>query len=69
MAKPLTSKEYFAGSDADQCVSTLMSKSSTFYKFMGGNAYIDKIYRMWRAYHGIFQDNSFTDHQISFTGE
>lgn len=69
MTIPSTSKEYFAGGSASECASSLQAKAKTFHTFMGGNAYTDKITKMWRAYHGVYNDESYANHEISFTGE
>jgi len=69
MAIPSTSKEYFAGGSASECAASLQAKAKSFHSFMGGNAYTDKITKMWRAYHGVYNDESYANHEISFTGE
>lgn len=69
MAIPSTSKEYFAGGTAEECAASLMAKSKTFYNFMGGNSYLDKITKMWKAYHGVYNDDISGSHDVTFTGE
>ena len=61
--------QYFAASEATLCASNLMAKSRTFYKFMDANAYLEKLSRMWRAYHAMYQNTMSYGHAISFTGE
>lgn len=69
MKIPETSREYFAGSAPEECAGNLLHKSFTFFNVMGGNAYVDKFHKMWKAYHGVYSDNAYSDHQINFTGE
>jgi hypothetical protein len=65
-----TSDVYFAAKPADECASALLNKSTTFYKLQNTNAYLEKIRRMWNAFHGIYTDGVASDgHQVSFTGE
>lgn len=60
---------YFAAKPANECASILLSKSRTFFNRMETNAYIDKITRMWKAYHGAYGDSAGYGHQVQFTGE
>src|SRR5690242_1257398 len=60
---------YFAADEATKTASNLLKKSSTFFKDLNYNAYLDKLYKMWRAYNGIYTNNTYFDHGISFTGE
>lgn len=60
---------YFASKDAKDCADILMNRGQSFYNSMRYNAYLDKITRMWRAYHGAYNDSVGYGHQIEYTGE
>ena len=63
-----TSK-YFAAKEANETASILMAKSKSFYNVLEANAYLEKLARMWRVYHGAFESYTGQGHQITFTGE
>jgi len=60
---------YFAAAEPEVCANDLLGRARSFFSAMESNAYLTKIYRMWKAYHGIYSDNPYDDHQVSFTGE
>lgn len=60
---------YFAAKKPEETASILMAKSKSFYNVLETNAYLEKISRMWRAYHGFYGSGVGGSHQISFTGE
>lgn len=60
---------YFASKEAQECANVLLRRSESFYSSLRYNAYLDKITRMWRAYHGAYNDSVGYGHQIEFTGE
>lgn len=60
---------YFAAKEAKDCTNILLSRGNSFYQNMTANAYLDKITRMWKAYHGAYNDSVGYGHQIEFTGE
>lgn len=60
---------YFASKEGKETASALMAKSRSFYNVLEANAYLEKLARMWRAYHGAFDVSVGVGHQISFTGE
>lgn len=60
---------YFAAKPGDETASILMAKSRSFYNVLEANSYLEKLSRMWRAYHGAFDVSVGVGHQISFTGE
>jgi hypothetical protein len=61
--------QYFAAKPADQAASILLGKAKTFYNKMESNAYLDKLFNSWRFYHGAFQTDISSGHEITFTGE
>lgn len=62
-------ERYFASKEATETASILMAKSKSFYNVLEANAYLEKLARMWRAYHGAFNVSAGGSHEISFTGE
>lgn len=60
---------YFASKNANETASILMAKSKSFYNVLEANNYLDKLSRMWRAYHGAYEAGVSGGHEISFTGE
>lgn len=63
------SYKYFAKSEPLECASSLLSRARTFYSIMDSNAYLDKLQDLYRAYHGLYSENGYRNHEISFTGE
>lgn len=61
---------YFANDTSTNCASNLVAKGRSFYNLMEANYYIEKIHRMWQAYHGVYGDNYVgSSHRVEFTGE
>jgi len=60
---------YFAAKDAEKTASILMERGSSFFNMLRGNAYLDKINKMWRFYHGAFSNDLGYGHQVNFTGD
>lgn len=60
---------YFAQKDAKETASILMSRSTTFYRNLESNAYLDKMKKMWSAYHGAYMSDVGWGHEVQFTGE
>lgn len=60
---------YFAAKPANETASILLSKSKSFYNVLEANTYLEKLSRMWRAYHGAYDSSVGGGHQIRFTGE
>lgn len=60
---------YFALKPAQECANSLMQKGNTFFEILRSNAYLEKLVKMWRAYHGAYSDYMAYSHQINFTGE
>ena len=61
--------QYFANKTSDQCSSILMNKSMSFFNLLRSNAYLEKLNKMWKAYHGAYSGDVGYGHQIDFTGE
>jgi hypothetical protein len=64
-----TSSDYFAAQTADKTARILIQKSQSFYNTLRANAYLEKLAKMWRAYHGAYGDYVGFGHQIQFTGQ
>lgn len=60
---------YFAAKDADKTASILLDKSRSFFNTLQSNQYLEKLRRMWKFYHGIFQSSYNVEHKIDFVGE
>lgn len=60
---------YFAAKPGKELASTLLHKSKSFFDILETNAYLEKITKMWRAYHGAYNTNVADGHQITFVGE
>lgn len=62
-------EQYFAAKEAKDVASVVLDKSQTFFNFLRYNAYINKINRSWRFYHGAFNQSIDAAHQVDFSGE
>ena len=60
---------YFAAKPAEDVASNLLDKSASFFNLLRANAYLEKLQRMWRAYHGAYDNDLGFGHRINFTGE
>lgn len=60
---------YFAAKPAEDVASNLIEKSASFFNLLRANAYLEKLQRMWRAYHGAYDNDLGFGHRINFTGE
>lgn len=70
MSNTSQSKTYFAADSAENLARACLSKSQSFFNVMRGNRYLDKLVRMWMAYHGEYGDSyAGSSHEIDFTGE
>jgi len=61
--------KYFAAQEANKTASVLLNKAETFFNVLKSNAYIEKINKMWRAYHGAYNQDLGYGHEVNFTGE
>jgi hypothetical protein len=62
-------QQYFAAKDPEALASNLLEKSASFFNLLRANAYLEKLQRMWRAYHGAYDNDLGFGHRINFTGE
>ena len=60
---------YFAAKKPEDVASVLLEKSASFFNVLRANALLEKIQRMWRAYHGAYDNDLGFGHRINFTGE
>jgi len=61
--------EYFASKEPEKVASVLLEKAKSFFNTLESNAYLEKINKMWKAYHGAYNSDVGYGHQINFTGE
>lgn len=61
--------QYFAAKPAQECAAVLEGKASAHYTVLNTSNYIQKIRRSWRYYHGAFNSDVGSGHQITFSGE
>lgn len=62
-------EEYFAQKEPEKLAGILLGKAKSFFNLLEANAYLDKLNRMWRAYHGLYSVDTGYGHAINFTGE
>lgn len=60
---------YFAAKKPEQVAEVLLEKSASFFNVLRANALLEKLQRMWRAYHGAYDNDLGFGHRINFTGE
>lgn len=60
---------YFANKESKETAGILLGRSVSFYDTLTANAYLDKLRKMWRAYHGAYANDVGYGHQVSYTGE
>lgn len=60
---------YFAQKKAEDCAGILLSKGESFFNLLRANAYLEKMSRMWRAYHGAYSNDLGYGHRVEFSGE
>lgn len=61
--------EYFAKKNSEDCAGILLSKGESFFNLLRANAYLEKMSRMWRAYHGAYSNDLGYGHRVEFSGE
>lgn len=61
--------QYFASKEPEKVADILLDKAETFYNAMYQNEHLNKIRKSWAYYHGMFNNDGLTDHEITFTGE
>lgn len=60
---------YFAQKKAEDCAGILLAKGDSFFNILRANAYLEKMSRMWRAYHGAYSNDLGYGHRVEFSGE
>lgn len=60
---------YFAQKKAEDCAGILLAKGDSFFNLLRANAYLEKMSRMWRAYHGAYSNDLGYGHRVEFSGE
>ena len=66
---------YFAAKSPEDTAANLMKKADSFFSLLRSNAYFEKMQKMWKAYHGVYNNGSYagssvgSGHTISFSGE
>lgn len=60
---------YFAADEAEKCAATLLNRAQSFYRQLNSNSYLEKLRRMYEAYHGVYGASWTSNHQVNFTGE
>lgn len=60
---------YFAVRPATEAASIVLGKADSFFTTLRSNSYLEKLNRMGRAYHGIFNQDTSSEHMINYTGE
>ncbi len=64
-----SSDVYFAAKEAKETAGVLLAKGQSFFNVLQSNAYLEKLYKSWRAYYGAYNNDLGFGHQIGFTGE
>lgn len=67
--KKQSDNQYFAKKKAEDCAGVLLSKGESFFNLLRANAYLEKMSRMWRAYHGAYSNDLGYGHRVEFSGE
>lgn len=60
---------YFAAKPANEVASSALDKAQSFFNLLRANAYLEKLQRMWRAYHGAYENDLGFGHRVNFSGE
>lgn len=60
---------YFAQKKPEDCAGILLAKGDSFFNILRANAYLEKMSRMWRAYHGAYSNDLGYGHRVEFSGE
>lgn len=60
---------YFAARPANEVASAALDKAQSFFNLLRANAYLEKLQRMWRAYHGAYENDLGFGHRVNFSGE
>jgi len=60
---------YFAAREPEQVASAVLDKAQSFFNLLRANSYLEKLARMWRAYHGAYENDLGFGHRVNFSGE
>lgn len=60
---------YFAARDPEKVASAALDKAQSFFNLLRANSYLEKLQRMWRAYHGAYENDLGFGHRVNFSGE
>lgn len=60
---------YFAAKPASELASNLDDRTHAWFRVLDSNRYLEKIKRMWGAYHGALKSSISDGHKITFSGE
>lgn len=61
---------YFAAKEATKVAGVVLERGASFFNVLRANAYIEKLQRMWNAYHGVYGESYVGySHSVQFTGE
>lgn len=67
---PEDQTKYFAADTSENLADNCLRKARSFYNTMQSNMYLDTIVKMWRFYHGIFNEQMSNGyHEITFGGQ
>lgn len=68
-SKPGNDPIYFAAKPAKEAAGILLDRGASFFNMLRSNAYLEKINRMWRFYHGAYANDLGYGHRVDFTGD
>lgn len=60
---------YFANKEAKATASILLDRGASFFNMLRSNAYLEKLNRMWRFYHGAYANDLGYGHRVDFSGD
>ncbi len=60
---------YFAAREPEKVASAALEKAQSFFNLLRANSYLEKLQRMWRAYHGAYENDLGFGHRVNFSGE
>lgn len=69
MADKFKSGPYFASRDPKETADILLNKDSQFYRSIYSTGYLDKIHKLYAAYHGLTYYDVSNGHEVTFEGE
>lgn len=60
---------YFANKSSKDTAGILLDRGASYFNLMRSNAYLEKLNKMWRFYHGAYSTDLGYGHEVTFTGE